>query len=88
MINITEMRVRLAKKDGSLKATVSMTIDGCFVVHDIKIIEDWYSRYGFYIAMPDYKTETGKYKDFVYPTISEFYTEIQKKILTEYKSLM
>ena len=39
-MNITEVRVRLIKKDeGKLKAVASVTIDDCFVVHDVKIIE-------------------------------------------------
>ena len=39
-MNITEVRVRLVKKDeGKLKAVASITIDDCFVVHDVKILE-------------------------------------------------
>ena len=40
MINITDVRVRIVKKeDAKLKAVASIIIDDCFVVHDIKIIE-------------------------------------------------
>ena len=40
-MNITEVRVRLVKKDeGKLKAVASITIDDCFVVHDVKILPD------------------------------------------------
>ena len=49
-MNITEVRVRLVKKEeGKLKAVASVTIDDCFVVHDVKIIE---GAEGCFIAMP------------------------------------
>ena len=39
-MNITEVRVRLVKKEeGKLRAAASVTFDDCFVVHDVKIIE-------------------------------------------------
>ena len=38
-MNITDVRVRLLQKeDSKLKAFASITIDGVFVVHDIKVI--------------------------------------------------
>ena len=44
------MRIRFVKKDDSkLKAVASITIDDCFVVHDIKVIE---GEKGLFIAMP------------------------------------
>ncbi len=44
--------VRL-KKEGKMKAVVSITIDEEFVIHDIKIIE---GEKGMFIAMPSRKT--------------------------------
>ncbi len=39
-MKITDVRVRIVKKDDSkLKAVASITFDDCFVVHDIKVIE-------------------------------------------------
>lgn len=52
-MNITEVRVKLtANKDDRLKAFCSMTIDGEFVVRDIKIIE---GTDGHFAAMPSRK---------------------------------
>ncbi len=40
-MNITEIRIRLLKKeDTKLKAVATLTIEDCFVIHDIKIIEN------------------------------------------------
>ena len=38
-MNITDIRIRKVAKEGKLKAVASITIDGEFVVHDIKIID-------------------------------------------------
>lgn len=55
-MNISEVRVRLVKKDeGKLKAVASVTIDDCFVVHDVKILE---GTDDFFIAMPSKKRPT------------------------------
>ena len=37
-MNITDIRVRRIANEGKMKAVVSVTIDGEFVVHDIRVI--------------------------------------------------
>ena len=55
-MNITDVRVKLLKKDeGKLKAVASIIIDGVFVVHDIKVIE---GGEGCFIVMPSRKDPT------------------------------
>ena len=82
-MNITEVRVRLVKKDDSkLKAVASITIDNCFVVHDIKVIE---GNQGYFIAMPSRKTLDGEYKDIVHPLNTETREEIRTAILNEFE---
>lgn len=52
-MEITEVRVKLVEnKDDRLKAFCSMTIDNCFVVRDVKIIE---GTGGLFVAMPSRK---------------------------------
>ena len=52
-MKISDVRIRFVKKDESkLKAVASITIDDCFVVHDIKVIE---GDQGLFIAMPSRK---------------------------------
>jgi stage V sporulation protein G len=46
----------------------SITIEDCFVVHDIKVIE---GTEGFFIAMPSRKTNDGEYKDIAHPINTE-----------------
>jgi stage V sporulation protein G len=81
-MNITEVRIRKVKKDDSkLKAVASITIDDCFVVHDIKVID---GNEGAFIAMPSRKTPDGEYKDIVHPLNTETRERIRDIILTEY----
>jgi len=52
-MKITEVHVKLVKnKDDKLRAFCSITIDGEFVVRDIKIIE---GAGGYFVAMPSRK---------------------------------
>ena len=72
----------VSKTDSKLKAVASFTIDGSFVVHDIKIIED---SNGTFIAMPSRQTPDGKYKDIVHPLNTETREQISSVILAEYE---
>ena len=83
-MKITDVRVRMVKKDDSkLKAVASVTFDDCFVVHDIKVIE---GTEGFFIAMPSRKTGEGDYKDIAHPIKTEMREELIKVILAEFEA--
>ncbi|MBR2614261.1 MAG: septation regulator SpoVG [Clostridia bacterium] len=82
-MNITGVRVRMVKKsDSKLKAVASITIDDCFAVHDIKVIE---GSEGYFIAMPSRKTNDGEYKDIAHPIKTSTREEIIKLILDAFK---
>ncbi len=84
-MEITEVRVRLVKKDdGKLKAVASITIDNCFVVHDVKILE---GTEDYFIAMPSKKTPEGEYKDIVHPLNTETRELIKNVVLAEFKKV-
>lgn len=51
-MNISDIRIRLINSGGKLKAVASLTIDECFVIHDIKILE---GEESLFIAMPGRK---------------------------------
>ena len=78
-MKITDVRVRIVKKDDSkLKAVASITIDDCFVVHDIKVIE---GSEGYFVAMPSRKSSEGEHKDIAHPINTETREMILKMIL-------
>ena len=81
-MKITDVGVRL-EKEKKLKAVASITIDECFVVHDIKVIN---GRDGLFISMPNRKTPEGEYKDIVHPINTATREELKKTILDAYEA--
>ena len=81
-MKITDVRIRKVAKDGKMKAVVSITLDGEFVVHDIKVIE---GEKGLFIAMPSRKASDGEYRDIAHPINSSTRDTIQMTILENYQ---
>lgn len=81
-MQVTDVRIRKVDKDGKMKAVVSITFDGEFVIHDIKVIE---GEKGLFIAMPSRKTVDGEYRDIAHPIKSSTRESIQKMILDRYQ---
>ncbi|MCI8623374.1 MAG: septation regulator SpoVG [Provencibacterium sp.] len=80
-MNITDVRIRKTYPDARLKALVSVTLDGDFAVHDIKVIEGP-SR--LFVAMPSRKDESGNFRDIVHPITPEARQLIETTILERY----
>ena len=82
-MKISDVRVRLVKKDDSkLKAVASITIDDCFVIHDIKVID---GTDGYFVAMPSRKTSDGEYKVIAHPINSETRQTVIDAVLEAFK---
>ena len=82
-MKITDVRVRLTKKDDvKLRAVASITIDGCFVVHEIRVIE---GEKGLFVAMPSRKTPEGEFKDTAHPINTETRVMVDNTVLEAYK---
>ena len=81
-MQITDVRVRRVAKEGKMKAVVSVTMDGEFVIHDIKVIE---GEKGLFIAMPSRKASDGEYRDIAHPINSAAREKIQEIILQNYE---
>ncbi|MCQ2536798.1 MAG: septation regulator SpoVG [Lachnospiraceae bacterium] len=84
-MNVTDVRVRKVDKEGKMKAVASITIDGEFVVHDIKIIE---GEKGLFIAMPSRRTGEGEYRDIAHPINSETRDRLQALVLGAYEKAL
>lgn len=84
-MEITEVRIKLVKKDeGKMKAIASVTIDDCFVIHDVKVIE---GAEDYFIAMPSKKTPDGEFKDIVHPLNTKTREMFQKIVLEEFEKV-
>lgn len=83
MLNVTDIRVRLSEKPtGKLRALVSLIIDDCFAVHDIKIIS---GKGGAFVAMPAIANPDGTFRDIVHPLNSSTRAEICRMVLDAYE---
>lgn len=83
-MKISDVRVRLVQKDsGKLKAVASITIDDCFVIHDIKVID---GNDGFFVAMPSRKTSEGEFKDIAHPINTETRQQVIDAVLEAFKT--
>ncbi|MBQ1317938.1 MAG: septation regulator SpoVG [Lachnospiraceae bacterium] len=80
-MDITDIRLRKITRDGKLRAMASITIDGVFVVHDIKVIE---GDSGLFIAMPSRPSSDGDYRDIAHPITSATRQELQALIVAKY----
>lgn len=82
-MKISEVRIRkVEREDTKLKAVASVTIDDCFVVHDIKIIQ---GETSLFIAMPSKRTKEGDYKDIAHPITPATRQELSDAILQAYE---
>ncbi|MBF0105967.1 MAG: septation regulator SpoVG [Deltaproteobacteria bacterium] len=80
-MEVTEIRMFLADEE-RLKAYVTVTLDNCFVVRDLKVIN---GNTGLFVAMPSKKKKDGTYKDIAHPINSDFRNYLENLILEKYK---
>jgi stage V sporulation protein G len=80
-MKITEIRVSL-RDDNKLKAFASITLDDCFVVRGLKIIE---GAKGVFVAMPSRKRPDGTYQDVAHPINNETRDWMEDLIVKAYE---
>ena len=80
-MDITDVRVFPVDEE-KLKAFVSIIIDDCFVVSDIKVIS---GANGLFISMPSKKRKNGTFRDIAHPLNSETRRMIEDKVLARYR---
>jgi len=79
-VEITDVKVFAVNED-KLKAYVTITLDNCFVVRDLKVI---LGTAGLFIAMPAKKRKDGTYKDIAHPLNAQTRERMERQILDEY----
>jgi stage V sporulation protein G len=80
-MEITDVKVFPVDED-KLRAYVTITLDHCFVVRDLKVIN---GNTGLFVAMPAKKRKDGTYKDIAHPLNSEMRDRMEKAVLAEYQ---
>jgi stage V sporulation protein G len=79
-MDITEIKVFPVNED-KLKAYITIVLDNCFVVRDLKIIS---GNGGLFVAMPSKRRKDGVFKDIAHPLNQGTRTVMEKKILDAY----
>ena len=79
-MDITEVRVFPVEED-RLKGYATITLDGCFLIRDLKIIM---GNKGLFVAMPSKKRKDGTYQDLAHPLNRDTRAMIENKVLGEY----
>ncbi len=83
-MKITEVKVFPVSEE-KLKAFVSIVLDGCFMVNDIKVIR---GKDGLFISMPSRKKKNGEFKDVAHPLNNETRQMIEDVVLDEYERIL
>jgi stage V sporulation protein G len=79
-MEITEVKIFPVYED-KLKAYITIVLDNCFVVRDLKVIS---GAGGLFVAMPSKRRKDGVYKDIAHPLNQQTRTDMEKRILEAY----
>ena len=79
-MQITDVKVFPVNEE-RLKAYVTIIIDNCFLVREIKVIN---GNSGYFVAMPSKKRKDGTYRDLAHPINQETRDMMEKVILDAY----
>ena len=79
---ITDVRIRQVTSESRLRAVASITIDECFAVHELRIIE---GKKGLFVAMPSRQVSDGTFKDIAHPINVETRKMIEDAVIAKYK---
>jgi stage V sporulation protein G len=80
-MEITEIKVSPVDQE-QLKAYVTIILDNCFVVRDVKVIR---GPKGFFVAMPSKKRKDGTFRDIAHPINRETREKMENMILDAYQ---
>ncbi|MFN7728203.1 MAG: septation regulator SpoVG [Bdellovibrio sp.] len=80
-MKVTEVKVFPVNEE-RLKAYVSITLDDCFVVRDLKVIQ---GTSGLFVAMPSKKRKDGQFRDIAHPLNQETRAMIEDAIFAEFE---
>ena len=83
-MEITQVKVFPVEEE-KLKAYVSIVLDDCFLVSDLKVIQ---GPNGLFISMPSKRKKNGEFKDVAHPLNRETRERMEKRILEEYERVL
>lgn len=78
---ITDVRIRCVEGQNRLKAVASITIEGVFAIHELRIIE---GKNGLFVAMPSRQSNDGTFRDIAHPINAETRKMVEDVVLAKY----
>lgn len=81
-MRVTDIKIRKTFYEGSVKAIVSITIDNCLAVHDIKVVQ---GSERIFAAMPSRPDLNNIHRDIVHPISAESRNKLESIILKAYE---
>ncbi len=84
-MKLTEIKIRKIFDEGNLKAFVSVTLDDCIALHELKVI---HGNGRLFVAMPSREDENGVFRDIVHPICSEARQQLEDAVLLAYESFI
>ncbi|MCA9414853.1 MAG: SpoVG family protein [Candidatus Omnitrophica bacterium] len=86
MLNITEVRIHMVETNRSnLRAYGSITIDDCFVIHGLKILQ---GDSGLFVGMPRRHRDGGEPQDIAHPLDIDTRKHIESMVLDAYAEIV
>jgi stage V sporulation protein G len=83
-MELTDVRVSPVNEE-KLKAFVNITIDDCFIVRDLKVIN---GKNGLFVSMPSRRRKDGTFRDIAHPLNNETREMMEQRILSEYEKTL
>ncbi len=83
-MRITEIKVLPVDGDEKLKAYVTIKLDDCFIVRDMKVIK---GTNGYFVAMPAKKMKDGTYRDLAHPLDKGTREMIEHEVMCEFEKI-
>jgi stage V sporulation protein G len=80
-MEVTDVKIFPVDED-KVRAYVTITLDHCFVISDLKIIT---GSKGYFISMPSKKLKDGTHKDIAHPINSETRKMLEDRVILEYE---
>jgi stage V sporulation protein G len=80
-MEITQVKVFPVDEE-RLKAYVSIVLDDCFLISDLKVIQ---GPNGVFVSMPSKRKKNGEFKDIAHPLNRETRERMERRILSEYE---
>lgn len=84
-MTISDIKIRRTYQESRLRALVSLTIDGEFAVHDIKVIE---GPQRTFVAMPSRRDEQGIFRDVCHPITPGARRQMEDAVLSAYHAFL